>query len=107
MIGSSRPRGGGTEARSTLPRVLRQPTRRGSVSFRPSTTHRDEGSGPVGVLYGVGLRVAEACGLDVDDVDLDRQSRTVTGRAKATTASIERAGAAALASYLTQARPEL
>ncbi|WCC79273.1 tyrosine recombinase XerC [Cutibacterium equinum] len=32
------------------------------------------------VLYGTGLRVAELCGLDVDDVDHSRQTVRVTGK---------------------------
>lgn len=60
------------------------------------------------LLYGSGLRVAEACGLDVDDVDLDRQSATVTGKGrKQRRLPLSGPGAAALAAYLTQARPEL
>ena len=32
------------------------------------------------LLYGSGMRVAELCGLDVDDLDLDRGVVTVTGK---------------------------
>lgn len=39
---------------------------------------RDDGL--MEILYGSGLRVSEACGLDVDDVDLDRHRLTVWGK---------------------------
>ncbi len=44
----------------------------------PAGTCRDDAV--VEILYGSGLRVSEVCGLDVDDVDLDRRRLTVWGK---------------------------
>ena len=44
----------------------------------PAGTCRDDAV--VEILYGSGLRVSELCGLDVDDVDLDRRRLTGVGQ---------------------------
>jgi site-specific recombinase XerD len=44
----------------------------------PDVARRDDAV--LELLYGSGLRVAELCGLDVDDLDLDRRVVTVTGK---------------------------
>lgn len=60
------------------------------------------------LLYGSGLRVSEACGLDLDDVDLDRGAVTVTGKGrKQRRLPLSAPAAAALASYVSQGRPAL
>lgn len=71
---------------SRLPRVLRsdevhqlleEPA--SSASSQPAEVElRDRVV--VEVLYGSGVRVSELCGLDVDDVDLDRKRLTVLGK---------------------------
>ena len=82
---------------SRLPRVLGQPSSTASWPrrrdrARPRRRRRavetDQGSAPRDVrddavlelLYGSGMRVAELCGLDVDDLHLDRGVVTVTGK---------------------------
>jgi len=69
-----------------LPRVLTQrdarelledaPVRAGADD--PAVRRRDDAV--LELLYGSGLRVSELCGLDVDDVDLDRRLVTVWGK---------------------------
>jgi integrase/recombinase XerC len=44
----------------------------------PEVDRRDDAV--LELLYGSGLRVAELCGLDIDDLDLDRRVITVTGK---------------------------
>jgi integrase/recombinase XerC len=57
------------------------------------------------VLYGSGLRVAELCGLDVDDLDLAQNHLTVMGKGrKERRVPLSEPAARALASYL-EARP--
>ena len=81
---------------SRLPRVLGQaeldrllgPGRGGATG--PGTVGTATTAGPaprdvrddavLELLYGSGMRVAELCGLDVDDLDLDRGVVTVTGK---------------------------
>ncbi len=69
--------------------------------------------GPVGVrdrallelLYGSGLRVAEVCGLDVDDADLAAATVTVTGKGrKQRLVPMSAPAVQALHSYVTEAR---
>ena len=53
------------------------------------------------LLYGSGMRVAELCGLDVDDLDLDRGVVTVTGKgAKQRQVLVHDTCAAAVRSWL-------
>jgi integrase/recombinase XerC len=60
------------------------------------------------LLYGSGLRVAEACGLELDDLDLPRRSLTVTGKGrKQRRLPMSAPAARALVSYVSQARPAL
>jgi site-specific recombinase XerD len=57
------------------------------------------------LLYGSGLRVAELCGLDLGDVDLDRRQVTVWGKgAKQRTVPISQPAAAAVGSWLAHRR---
>ena len=52
-----------------------------SVAALPVPAHRDVRDDAVlELLYGSGMRVAELCGLDIDDLDLDRGVVTVTGK---------------------------
>lgn len=60
------------------------------------------------VLYGCGLRAAEACGLRVSDLDRWDWSLRVTGKGdRQRVVPVGRAAAAALEAYLDGARPEL
>ncbi|WOF21575.1 tyrosine recombinase XerC [Microbacterium betulae] len=60
------------------------------------------------LLYGAGIRVSELCGLDVDDVDLDRGTVRVVG--KGTKERVVPFGAPAVravGAYATRGRPSL
>ena len=58
------------------------------------------------LLYGSGLRVAEACALDVDDLDLQRRSVTVTGkRRKQRKLPLSEPATTTLEAYIRDARP--
>nr|WP_314841651.1 tyrosine recombinase [uncultured Microbacterium sp.] len=60
------------------------------------------------LLYGAGIRVSELCGLDVDDVDLDRGTVRVMGKgAKERVVPFGAPARTAIGSYLTRARPLL
>lgn len=60
------------------------------------------------LLYGAGLRVAELCGLAVDDVDLDRGTARVRGKGDKTRVTPFGVPAReAIGAYLTRARPAL
>jgi integrase/recombinase XerD len=59
-------------------------------------------------MYGAGLRISEAVGLDVDDVDLDEGSVRVLGKgSKERIVPLGRFAAASLRAYLTRVRPAL
>lgn len=59
-------------------------------------------------MYGAGLRISEAVGLDVDDVDLEEGSVRVIGKGnKQRVVPFGRYGVDAVASYLRRARPSL
>lgn len=60
------------------------------------------------LLYGSGLRVAELCALDIDDIDLSRGTVQVTGKGrKQRRVPVGRPAADAVRRYLADARPEL
>ncbi|MFJ2505987.1 tyrosine recombinase XerC [Microbacterium sp. NPDC087592] len=60
------------------------------------------------LLYGSGIRVAELCGLDVDDLDLDRGTARVLGKgAKERVVPYGAPARAALEAYLRRGRPVL
>ncbi|MBS0025012.1 tyrosine recombinase XerC [Microbacterium paraoxydans] len=60
------------------------------------------------LLYGAGIRVSELCGLDVDDVDLERATVRVLGKgAKERVVPFGTPAADAVGAYLTRARPTL
>jgi integrase/recombinase XerD len=59
-------------------------------------------------LYGAGLRISEAVGLDVDDLDLEEGSVRVVGKGnKERLIPLGRFASAALSGYLTRSRPVL
>lgn len=60
------------------------------------------------LLYGAGMRVAELCGLDIDDLDLDRATVRVWGKgSKERVVPFGTPARVALESYLVRARPRL
>lgn len=92
-----------------LPRVLKQADAAHLCELPPDDD-------PVGVrdrailelLYGAGLRVAELCGLDVDDLDLSHLSVTVWGKGrKQRRLPLGRPAGRALEVYVREARPQL
>ncbi|HEY1987928.1 MAG TPA: tyrosine-type recombinase/integrase [Acidimicrobiales bacterium] len=78
------------------------PTRSGSAAI----TCRDDAV--LELLYGSGLRVAELCGLDLDDVDLRGRKITVIGKgSKQRQVLIHQRCASALDSWINQARSQM
>ncbi len=60
------------------------------------------------LLYGSGLRVAELCGLDLEDVDLGRRTVRVMGKGrKERQVPVGGMAARSLETYFSSARPEL
>ncbi|WP_309064422.1 tyrosine recombinase XerC [Microbacterium sp.] len=60
------------------------------------------------LLYGAGMRVSEMCGLDRDDVDLDRRTARVLGKgSKERVVPFGAPAADAVGAYLTRGRPAL
>ncbi|KJQ52947.1 tyrosine-type recombinase/integrase [Microbacterium sp. SA39] len=60
------------------------------------------------LLYGSGIRVSELCGLDVDELDLDRGTARVLGKgSKERVVPFGAPARDALGAYLTRARPAL
>lgn len=60
------------------------------------------------VLYGTGVRVSELCGLDVDDLDLDRATARVLGKgSKERVVPFGGPARVALTAYLARGRPPL
>jgi len=60
------------------------------------------------VLYGTGARISEAIGLDVDDLDLDEGTALLSGKGgKQRLVPVGSFARAAVADYLTRARPHL
>lgn len=60
------------------------------------------------LLYGAGIRVSELCGLDVDDLDLDRGTARVLGKgSKERVVPFGVPARSAIGSYLSRSRPAL
>ncbi|MFS0893601.1 tyrosine-type recombinase/integrase [Microbacterium sp. 179-I 3D3 NHS] len=60
------------------------------------------------MLYGAGIRVSELCGLDVDDLDLDRGTARVVGKgSKERVVPYGTPARDAVGAYLTRGRPAL
>ena len=92
-----------------LPRVLKAPEAAALCDLPPTDD-------PVGVrdraiielLYGSGLRVAELCGLDLGDLDLDRRMLRVIGKGrKERRIPMTHPAAEATRKYVAEARPEI
>jgi len=104
---------GAPKAHRTLPAVLRADEARALIEA--ATALADDGS-PVGLrdvamlelLYATGIRVGELVGLDVDDVDHDRDLLRVFGKGrKERTVPFGRPAARALQRWLRDGRPAL
>ncbi len=102
---------GSPKAHRTLPAVLRVDEARDLIAA--ATDLADDGS-PVGLrdvamlelLYATGIRVGELVGLDVDDVDRDRNVVRVLGKGrKERTVPFGRPAARALDLWVRQGRP--
>lgn len=60
------------------------------------------------VLYGVGARISEACGLDVDDIDLDERAVLLRGKgSRERRLPLGAHAAEAISAYLVRGRPAL
>lgn len=104
---------GSPKAHATLPSVLRADQAEDLIAA--ATELADDGS-PVGLrdvamlelLYATGIRVGELVGLDVDDIDADRNVVRVFGKGrKERTVPYGRPAARALQFWLRQGRPLL
>lgn len=101
------------KARRTLPSVLRQD--QALAAMAAAKTGAQEGDPLalrdrliVELLYATGIRVSELCGLDVDDVDLDRRLLRVLGKGnKQRTAPFGEPAEDALRAWLSDGRPAL
>lgn len=104
---------GSPKPHQTLPGVLRLEEARDLIAS--ATALADDGS-PVGLrdvamlelLYATGMRVGELCGLDIDDVDRDRNVVRVFGKGrKERTVPFGQPAAAAIDAWLVRGRPQL
>jgi integrase/recombinase XerC len=104
---------GSPKAHKSLPAVLRADE--AADLIRSASEHADDGS-PAGLrdvamlelLYATGIRVGELAGLDVDDVDRERNVVRVFGKGrKERTVPFGRPAARALDFWLRQGRPRL
>src|SRR5690349_7380325 len=104
---------GSPKAHKTLPPVLRADE--ASDLIRAATERADDGS-PVGLrdvamlelLYATGIRVGELVGLDIDDLDRERNVVRVFGKGrKERTVPFGRPAARAVDFWLKHARPSL
>ena len=96
-------------AASRLPAILK-PAEAGRLASTP-TEETEEGlrdRAVLELLYGSGLRVAEVCGLDVEDIDLERRLVRVMGKGgKERLVPVGDYSAEALAHYLERGRPAM
>ncbi|HJQ04912.1 MAG TPA: tyrosine recombinase XerC [Nocardioides sp.] len=104
---------GSPKALRTLPNVLRADEAADLIAA--AAEHADDGS-PTGLrdvamlelLYATGIRVGELVGLDVDDVDRDRNLIRVLGKGnKERSAPFGTPAVAALDAWLVRGRPQL
>jgi integrase/recombinase XerC len=101
------------KAHKPLPEVLRQDEAESLIAA--ATELADDGS-PVGLrdvallelMYATGIRVGEACGLDIDDLDHDRRVVRVLGKGrKERTVPFGRPADRAVSFWLRLGRPQL
>jgi len=104
---------GSPKPHQTLPSVLRVDEARELIAA--ATALADDGS-PVGLrdvamlelLYATGMRVGELCGLDIDDIDRDRNVVRVFGKGrKERTVPFGQPAAAAVDAWLVRGRGQL
>jgi integrase/recombinase XerC len=102
------------KAHRTLPEVLDAAST--GIAMDALAARVDEGEGPlalrdramVEVLYASGARVAELCGLDLQDIDYERQTIRVFGKgSKERTIPIGNPAMRALKAWLADGRPVL
>ena len=102
------------KAHRTLPEVLDAAST--GIAMDALAARVDEGEGPlalrdramVEVLYASGARVAELCGLDLQDIDYERQTIRVFGKgSKERTIPIGNPAMRALKAWLADGRPAL
>ena len=102
------------KAHRTLPEVLDAAST--GIAMDALAARVDEGEGPlalrdramVEVLYASGARVAELCGLDLEDIDYERQTIRVFGKgSKERTIPIGNPAMRALKAWLADGRPLL
>lgn len=100
-------------ARRTLPAVLRQDQALDAMAAAKSGAQQGDPLALrdrliVELLYATGIRVSELCGLDVDDIDIDRRVLRVLGKGgKQRSAPFGEPAAEALRAWLTEGRPAL
>jgi site-specific recombinase XerD len=99
----------GPKKTRTLPATLSTGEVERLLDGRSGTSPRDlRDRALLELLYGCGLRAAEACDLDVGDVRLDADQVRVTGKGgKQRVVPLGGAAAAALERYLARGRPRL
>lgn len=102
------------KAHRTLPEVLDAAST--GIAMDALAARVDEGEGPIAlrdramveVLYASGARVAELCGLDLQDIDYERQTIRVFGKgSKERTIPIGNPAMRALKAWLADGRPVL
>lgn len=97
----------------TLPAVASAPALAGLLDdLRAAAAQGDpillRDSAVLELLYGSGMRVSELCGLDVDDIDLDRATARVLGKgAKERVVPFGIPARDVVSAYLRRARPAL
>ncbi|MET0702363.1 MAG: tyrosine recombinase XerC [Mycobacterium sp.] len=101
------------KARRTLPAVLRQDQALAAMDAASSGAQQGDPMALrdrliVELLYATGIRVSELCGLDLDDVDMDRRLLRVLGKGdKQRTAPFGEPAHDALRRWLAEGRPAL
>lgn len=100
-------------ARRTLPAVLRQDQAIDAMAAARSGADQGDPLALrdrliVEMLYATGIRVSELCGLDIDDVDVDRRLVRVLGKGnKQRSAPFGAPAEEAVRSWLTDGRPQI
>jgi integrase/recombinase XerC len=101
------------KARRTLPAVLRQDQALAAMTAADLGAEQGDPLALrdrliVELLYATGIRVSELCGLDLDDVDTDRQLLRVLGKGnKQRTVPFGKPARASLSAWLGEGRPTL
>lgn len=101
------------KARRTLPAVLRQDQALAAMNAADLGAEQGDPLALrdrliVEMLYATGIRVSELCGLDIDDVDTERQLLRVLGKGnKQRTVPFGKPARASLSAWMTDGRPTL